>query len=385
MEIISYVGQGSNSSFNQIHTSTLTLEELLNRQKRLSYQSQQKLDFSELKLNLIILLKNVAFCLKKVRFLLVGILAIGCFVTTTFFVNSLINSVSKPATFDYALEAEIQIMEEAMRNLVLDDTTVDYTDDGTLSAVTNFSFTNPVSYQEYTVKSGDNISSISKKYGLTNISTLISVNNISNAKQLRVGQKLKIPSIDGIIHTVNAGETLEGISAKYNCDYSAILDVNDMTSSLLQKGERIFIPGKALDQSSLKKALGELFIKPIAGAYRLTSPYGYRADPFTGVRSFHTGIDMAIATGTPIRAAMDGKIATAGWNNVYGNYVIITHDNGYQTLYAHMQKYIVATGQKVTQGSTIGYVGSTGYSTGPHLHFSVYKNSKLIDPMTVLK
>ena len=94
---------------------------------------------------------------------------------------------------------------------------------------------------------------------------------------------------------------------------------------------------------------------------------------------------MAIATGTPILATMDGKIATAGWNNVYGNYVIITHDNGYQTLYAHMQKYIVATGQKVTQGATIGYVGSTGYSTGPHLHFSVYKNSKTIDPMTVLK
>ena len=154
MEIISYVGQGSNNSFNQIHKSTLTLDELLYRQKKLSFQAQQKLDFSELTLNLGILLKNVVFCLKKVRFLLIGILAIGFLVSTTCFVHSLINSVSKPASFDYALDAEIQIMEEAMRNLVLDDATDDYTDDGTLSATTNFTFTNPVSYQEYTVKSG---------------------------------------------------------------------------------------------------------------------------------------------------------------------------------------------------------------------------------------
>ena len=77
--------------------------------------------------------------------------------------------------------------------------------------------------------------------------------------------------------------------------------------------------------------------------------------------------------------------ATAGWNNVYGNYVIISHGNGYQTLYAHMQNYTVKAGQTVNQGERIGYVGSTGYSTGPHLHFTVYKNGKLIDPSTVLK
>jgi murein DD-endopeptidase MepM/ murein hydrolase activator NlpD len=158
-----------------------------------------------------------------------------------------------------------------------------------------------------------------------------------------------------------------------------------MTTDVLKLGEKLFIPGKALDQDTLKKALGELFVKPLEGNYRFTSAYGYRADPFTGVRSFHTGIDLAINTGTPIKASMQGKIATAGWNNVYGNYVIITHSNGYKTLYAHMQKYVVATGQSVNQGETIGYVGNTGYSTGPHLHFSVYKNNKLIDPLTVLK
>lgn len=384
MEIISYVNQNSTRGKRQFNKSTISLDELLYRQRRQRKVAQAQLDFSDFTLKLSHLIRDINFCLKKTRFIILGIITVGLVISSVTFVNSKINSVVKPAVFDYALEAEQVIMVNAMRNLVLEEVQ-DYADDGTLAEASNFVFTNPVTYQEYTVKSGDSISSISKHYGLTNISTLISVNNILNAKALKVGQKLKIPSIDGIIHTVGANETLETIATKYKCELSAILDVNDMTSSVLLKGQRIFIPGKALDQNSLKKALGELFIKPIAGAYRLTSPYGYRADPFTGVRSFHTGVDMAIATGTPILATMDGKIATAGWNNVYGNYVIITHDNGYQTLYAHMQKYIVATGQKVTQGATIGYVGSTGYSTGPHLHFSVYKNSKTIDPMTVLK
>lgn len=385
MEIISYLNQNTNRTYNQVHKSTLSLDELLYRQRKNRHRAQQQLDFSDFKIKSIYLLKDISFCLKKTKFIIIGILALGIIISSVFAINNLIHSVSKPATFDYAFNAEAEIMAKAMRNFVLESDVKDYTDDGTLSEASTFIFTNPVTYQEYTVKSGDSISSISKKYGLTNISTLISVNDITNAKALRVGQKLKVPSIDGIIHIVASGDTLDSIATKYKCEVSAILDVNDMTTNILKKGERLFIPGKALDQSSLKKALGELFIKPIAGAYRLTSPYGYRADPFTGVRSFHTGIDMAIATGTPILASMDGKIATAGWNNVYGNYVIITHDNGYQTLYAHMQKYVVATGQKVTQGTTIGYVGSTGYSTGPHLHFSVYKNSKLIDPMTVLK
>ena len=82
---------------------------------------------------------------------------------------------------------------------------------------------------------------------------------------------------------------------------------------------------------------------------------------------------------------MSGRVTTTGINRVYGNYVIIDHGNGYQTLYAHMSKIIASKGQWVSQGTRIGLVGSTGYSTGPHLHFTVYKNGKLVDPMTVLK
>ena len=165
-----------------------------------------------------------------------------------------------------------------------------------------------------------------------------------------------------------------------------ILDANDLDTASLLKGQQLFIPGAKMDATSLQRAMGELFIWPLSGNYRITSRFGRRLDPFTGVPSSHTGIDLAIVQGTPIKAAMSGKIAVVGYTNVYGNYVIIDHENGYQTLYAHLQKPApVRKGQRVAQGTQIGAVGNTGYSTGPHLHFTVYKNGKLVDPETVLK
>lgn len=246
-------------------------------------------------------------------------------------------------------------------------------------------FTQPVTYQNYKVRSGDTISGIASKFGLRNISTLISVNDIGNVRQLAAGQKLKIPSIDGIIYTVKSGDSLNAIVSKYGVKLSELLDVNDLTSETLTKGQQLFIPGAALDSTTLKNAMGDLFKMPITAKFRWSSPYGKRIDPIAGVSSFHTGTDMACPTGTPILASMSGKVTTTGINRVYGNYVIIDHGNGYQTLYAHMSKIIATKGQWVSQGTRIGLVGSTGYSTGPHLHFTVYKNGKLVDPLSVLK
>ena len=221
---------------------------------------------------------------------------------------------------------------------------------------------------------------------IKNISTLISVNEIDNTRLLRSGQTLKIPSMDGVLHIADSGDSLEGISARYGVTVEDILDVNDLTEAALNVGQKLFIPGAVMDKQALRKALGELFAKPLSCSYRITSYFGPRADPFTGVASSHTGIDMAVSQGTPIKAAMGGKIAAVGFTNVYGYYVIINHENGYQTLYAHMlRKSPVNVGQRVSQGEQIGLVGSTGYSTGPHLHFTVYKNGKLIDPLSVLK
>lgn len=250
---------------------------------------------------------------------------------------------------------------------------------------TNVNYKSAVTWTNYTIRNGDTISGITYKFGLTNISTLIAVNGVSNVRSIRVGQKIRIPSYDGLIHEVASGETLKGISNKYKVSIEDILDVNDLESDVILKGENLFIPGAKMDQDSLKKAMGELFAYPIKISYRLSSRFGKRKDPISGVDSSHTGIDMACATGTNIFASLSGTVAYTGYSSVYGNYVIINHFDGYQTLYAHMSKILCKKGDYVNQGTRIGLVGNTGYSTGPHLHFSVYKNGKLVDPLILLK
>jgi len=125
------------------------------------------------------------------------------------------------------------------------------------------------------------------------------------------------------------------------------------------------------------------FIWPVDGP--ITSPFGYRTDPVTGARSFHPGIDIGASCGTPIKAAGSGVVNTAGWNSGgYGNMTLINHGGGLATLYGHQSSIIVSAGQSVTQGQVIGYVGSTGKSTGCHLHFEVRVNGNPVDPMGYL-
>lgn len=284
---------------------------------------------------------------------------------------------------------DIDSLDSLMKKFAL-EVTDEVDENGVLTDSQGFAlkaglYSQPVEYQTYTVKSGDTISGITKKFGLTNISTLISVNDIGNVRQLGAGQKLKIPSLDGVVYTVKSGDSLEKIASANNIRLENLLDVNELVSETLTVGQQLFLPGVGLDQKTLQSRMGELFILPISASFRWSSPYGWRADPFTGVQSFHTGTDMACPEGTPILAAMSGKISDVGSNRTYGNYIIINHGNGYQTLYAHMSKTIAKKGQWVSQGTKIGLVGSTGYSTGPHLHFMVYKNGNRIDPMTVLK
>jgi murein DD-endopeptidase MepM/ murein hydrolase activator NlpD len=113
---------------------------------------------------------------------------------------------------------------------------------------------------------------------------------------------------------------------------------------------------------------------------RLSSPYGYRVHPITGIYTFHHGVDLAASSGTPIKASRAGVVTTATWNNSAGNYVSINHGDGFSSSYLHMTHYIVSPGQRVEQGQIIGYVGSTGASTGPHLHFAIYYNGVSQNP-----
>jgi murein DD-endopeptidase MepM/ murein hydrolase activator NlpD len=211
---------------------------------------------------------------------------------------------------------------------------------------------------------------------------IIASNGITNARRLRAGDVIRIPNMDGIPYTVKKGDTLSKISGRQGVPLEAILDANDIQNDFISPGAVIFIPGAKMKTEDLKLALGELFIYPIRG--RLTSPYGWRNDPISGVRRYHAALDLAAPTGTPIKAAMDGRVVTLGFNSVYGKYIIMSHGNGFQTLYAHMNATSVGQGAYVQQGAKIGEVGSTGYSTGPHLHFGIFKNGKAVNPLEFL-
>jgi murein DD-endopeptidase MepM/ murein hydrolase activator NlpD len=152
-----------------------------------------------------------------------------------------------------------------------------------------------------------------------------------------------------------------------------------LTSAVIQPGEVLFIPQAQMDTVSLRRALGTLFVKPVVG--RLTSEFGMRVDPISGRYSMHYGVDWANVIGTPIRASNEGIVSHVGESRRLGKYVLIDHVEQYQTLYAHMSAWSVREGMRVQQGTIIGKVGNTGYSTGPHLHFAIYKNYEPVDPL----
>ena len=124
---------------------------------------------------------------------------------------------------------------------------------------------------------------------------------------------------------------------------------------------------------------------PVPGYSRITSPFGMRTHPITGVYKLHTGTDISAPIGANFIAANSGIVIKAGWNNAYGNMVIIDHGGGVSTLYAHGSEILVQVGQTVQKGDPVLKVGSTGYSTGPHAHFEVRINGEYVNPMNFVK
>ena len=236
-------------------------------------------------------------------------------------------------------------------------------------------------YYTYRVKKGDMIGYIADNFGITQ-DTIISVNNIHQSRLLQIGQYLKIPSMPGIIYTVRkSGETIDTIATKYEVSAEKCAKANNLETNVkLNAGQTVFVPDAELDWVTRQEINGDLFHKPIHNRYYVSSYYGWRSSPFSGKRSYHSGIDMACPMGTSIYAALGGVVSSVGFNNVYGNYVIVTHHSGYKTLYGHMSATLVTKGKYVDTNTRIGKVGSTGMSTGPHLHFTVYKNGKTTNP-----
>ena len=242
-------------------------------------------------------------------------------------------------------------------------------------------------YIVYRVKPGDMIGTIAKEYGVTE-DTIISVNGVKQSRLIQIGDYFKIPSMPGIMYTVRAdGETVESISSKYEIASDKTARVNSLEQKVaLKAGTTLFLPDAELDWVTRQEINGDLFTRPLhRNNYYFSSYYGWRSNPFSGKRTFHGGIDMACPAGTPIYAALVGTVSRLGYDTVYGNFVELRHHSGYKTLYAHMTEIKVKKGQSVTTNTMVGTVGSTGLSTGNHLHFAVYKNGKSMDPRRLWK
>jgi len=236
-------------------------------------------------------------------------------------------------------------------------------------------------YQVYIVRKGDTISELAEKYNVTE-DTLLTFNKIKRARSLQIGTYLKIPNMNGILYDVSGDDTLDSIAEKFTISRDRIFEANQLCSEDLSQKVRLFLPDARMDQFLRREINGDLFIWPVRGW--VTDWYGWRNDPFSGVRSFHTGVDIGSSRGTRIGAAMEGRVTSTGYNTITGNYVVISHHSGYATLYGHLDRIDVLKGQWVAAGARIGAVGSTGYSTGSHLHFTVLKNGRTINPMLVL-
>lgn len=243
-----------------------------------------------------------------------------------------------------------------------------------------------LTYFTYRVKQGDMIGKIAEKYNVTQ-DAIISVNNIKQSRLIQIGQYIKIPSMTGILYTVKGTEeTPETVAQKYDISAEKCALINSTkTDASFAKGATIFLPDAQLDWATRQEINGDLFRRPLRVRYYLSSPYGWRSSPITGKRTFHGGIDMACATGNAVYAVLDGTVSATGYNATYGNYVIITHHSGYKTLYGHLSAITCKKGNFVYTTTQIGRVGSTGASTGPHLHFTVYKYNKTVNPLSLIQ
>ena len=236
------------------------------------------------------------------------------------------------------------------------------------------------SWQNYTVRSGDTVEGIAKRFGLS-LDAVIASNNIGNVRrELISGTKIRVPNMDGIPYTVKKGDSYRKIANSMDVPLEAVL--NDIQTEAITPGTLLFIPGAKMKKEELRLALGEAFIYPVRG--RMTSAFGWRRDPFTKTRLYHAGMDLSSPHGAPVKAAAAGRVSATGYNAIYGNFVILTHNNTYQTMYGHLSAIKVKKGGYAGQGELIGLVGNTGRSTGAHLHFAVYKNGRAVNPLEIL-
>ena len=261
---------------------------------------------------------------------------------------------------------------------------------------------------EYTVESGDAIFSIASKYNITPESLLWSNYDVlkDDPHSIRPGQVLTIPPTDGILYEWEEGDTVETVAAEFEANVDDILSWSgnqlDLTNPEIETGDVVMIPGGQREFQQwvvpTYSVGGDGVLSSLPSNCVLTdnSAYYYgtgfliwpAANHFLSGNDYwsgHLAIDIAAGLGAPIYASDSGIVTFAGWNsNGYGYVVMVDHLNGYSTLYAHLSQIAVSCGSGVYQGQVLGYAGSTGNSTGPHLHYEVRYLGGFLNPWTVL-
>lgn len=224
----------------------------------------------------------------------------------------------------------------------------------------------------YTVRPGDALSQIAEMYGVTT-NTILWANDLESAGSIQPGDALIILPIAGVRHEVKSGETIVSIVKKYEADLEEVLDYNNLAAdAALAVGDELMIPGGSIVAPKTTPSRPSAAVAASGGASGLSHPVP-GAIRTQGIHGYN-GVDYAAAAGTSIRAAAAGEVIiskSSGWNGGYGQYVVIKHANGVQTLYAHLSANYVSVGDWVTAGESIGAMGNTGRSTGTHLHFEV--------------
>jgi len=249
---------------------------------------------------------------------------------------------------------------------------------------------------EYIVQAGDSVSTIAANFGIS-VNTVLWENDLNAYSLIRPGNKLAILPMSGIAHKVVRGDTLGSIASKYSVEANLILETNKLASAeMLSVGQKLIIPGGKKTYYAASPSSGNIsavsIIKDLLSPQDLRSTASNKlAWPTVGSRITqyfswrHYAIDIANKTGTPIYAADAGVVEIAGWGTGYGNQIVINHGGGRKSRYGHMSKFYVNKGESVDKGEVIGLMGSTGWSTGPHLHFEYIINGIKYNPLNYLK
>lgn len=250
----------------------------------------------------------------------------------------------------------------------------------------------------YTVAAGDTVSSIAKQFGLT-VNTILWANDLAAYSLIRPGDSLSILPESGVVHNVKSGDTISKIARTYDVSEDEILAGNKL-GAVLKIGDKIMVPGgtklktvvasKPKPSANTGLSIIRDFVKtpdaPSANtsdAKMLWPTEGHRITQYFSWS--HTGLDIANKTGTPLYAAEAGTVEYSGWSNGYGYNVVINHGGGKKTRYAHASKLFVSVGDSVSRGENIAAMGSTGWSTGPHIHFEVIINGTKYNPLNYIK